>query len=75
MSRTKVEIFVSVDSEGQYEVSTDKDEVLEKHTENCGIAGSLAIYALTIDVELPGVIEVAATIPAGAQPVAIVTAE
>jgi hypothetical protein len=75
MSRTKLEIFVSVDSEGQYAVSTDRDDVLERHTEDNGIGGSLAIYAITIDVELPGVIEVAATIPAGTKPVAIVTAE
>lgn len=51
--RTTIELWFTVDSEGQYEVSTDREEAVDRHTDNNGVAGSLAIHCLTLSVPLP----------------------
>jgi hypothetical protein len=73
MQRVSVELWLTVDSEGQYEVAFDRDEACEKHADNNGIAGSLAIHRLALSVPLPQDISATITLPddATGEPVVI----
>lgn len=53
VQRTTIEVWVTVDSGGQWAVDNDRDAALDAHIENNGIDGSLVIHKLTLSVPLP----------------------
>jgi hypothetical protein len=72
MARTQLEIWIAVDENGDYEVSSTKEDVVTRFGDNVGVGGVLVVYQLTVDVPLPEVREASVTLKDDA-PVEIIT--
>jgi hypothetical protein len=51
--REKLEVWIAVDENGDYEVSSTKEDVIERFGDNIGITGPISVVSLTVDVQLP----------------------
>jgi hypothetical protein len=51
-------VYVAINSDGDFEVATRQQEVLDALVDNVGISEGVRVVALTFEAELPGVVEV-----------------
>lgn len=75
MDRTTVEIWLTMDSEGQWDVAADRDTALERHVDNSGVGGALAVHKLILSVPLPQDIPTSIVLPDDATGEAVVLEE
>lgn len=51
--RLTCDIWLTVDSDGQWSVADDREAALERHSDDNGIDGALAIHRIRLSVPLP----------------------
>ncbi|MHB8953335.1 MAG: hypothetical protein ACYC4U_10235 [Pirellulaceae bacterium] len=51
--RTKLEVWIVLDENGDYTTGTTKDDAVERYGDCIGISGPLAVYGLSVDVPIP----------------------
>jgi len=61
--RITVEIWLIVDQAGDTAIGTDEEQAAENYRDDIGGDGPLAFYRLTLNVPLPRVRQLAATVP------------
>ena len=65
--RQTVEIYIAMDSEGDYGVASDDfDTALENLTESYGAAGPVRVVKVTVHMDAPTISEAEVTVPADA---------
>ena len=67
MKRTTIEIWLTIDGEGQYAVSVDRDSTIENLLDNNGLNGALAVHKLLLSVQVPQDAPATITLPDDAQ--------